>query len=66
MTTPASGIKEEVCLLIEVQIATFGQPTPLTTFQLRELHFPSEKIGALCEELDRVGTRNVLELRLAS
>lgn len=29
MTTPASAIKDEVRVLIDVQIATFGQPTPL-------------------------------------
>jgi len=65
MTTPASAIKDEVRLLIEVQIETFGQPTPLTSSQLREFHYRSEKISTLCQELKRIGTRNVMERRLA-
>jgi hypothetical protein len=36
MTTPASAIKDEVRLLIDVQIETFGQPAPLTSSQLHE------------------------------
>ncbi len=65
MTTPASAIKDEVRLLIEVQIETFGQPTPLTSSQLCEFHYRSEKISTLCQELNRIGTRNVMERRLA-
>ena len=38
MTTPASAIKDEVRLLIDIQIETFRQPTPLTNSQLREYH----------------------------
>jgi len=33
MTTPASAIKDEVRVLIDVQIETFGQPAPLTLSQ---------------------------------
>jgi hypothetical protein len=61
MTTPANAIKEEVRLLVNVQIETFGQPTPLTSSQLREYHDRSEKIRLLCQELDRIGGRNVIE-----
>jgi hypothetical protein len=64
MTTPASAIKDEVRLLIEVQIETFGQPTPLTSSQLREFHYRSEKISTLCLELDRIGTKSVIERQL--
>jgi hypothetical protein len=64
MTTPASAIKDEVRLLINVQIETFGQPTPLTNSQLREYHYRSEKLKMLCQELDRIGTRNVIEGQL--
>jgi len=39
MTTPATAIKDEVRVLIDVQIETFGQPTPLTSSQLREFHY---------------------------
>jgi len=64
MTTPASAIKDEVRLLIEVQIETFGQPTPLTPSQLHEFHDRSETIRMLCQELNRIGTRSVMERRL--
>ena len=39
MTTPATAIKDEVRVLIDVQIETFGQPTPLTSSQLREFYY---------------------------
>jgi hypothetical protein len=64
MTTPASAIKDEVRLLIDVQIETFGQPAPLTSSQLHEFHYRFEKINTLCQELDRIGTRSVIERRL--
>ena len=64
MTTPATAIKDEVRVLIDVQIETFGQPTPLTSSQLREFHDRSETIRMLCQELNRIGTRSVMERRL--
>jgi hypothetical protein len=64
MTTPASAIKDEVRLLIDVQIEIFGQPAPLTSSQLREFHYRFEKISTLCQELNRIGTRSVIERRL--
>jgi len=64
MTTPASAIKDEVRVLIDVQIETFGQPAPLTPSQLREFHDRSETISSLCQELNRIGTRSVMERRL--
>ena len=64
MTTPASAIKDEVRLLIDVQIETFRQPTPLTNSQLREYHYRSEKLKMLCQELDQIGTRSVIEQEL--
>jgi hypothetical protein len=64
MTTPASAIKDEVRVLIDIQIKTFGQPTPLTSSQLHEFHYRSEKISTLCQELNRIGTRSVMERRL--
>jgi hypothetical protein len=64
MTTPAATIKDEVRVLIDVQIETFGQPAPLTSSQLREFHYRSEKIGTLCLELDRIGTKSVMERQL--
>jgi hypothetical protein len=64
MTTPASAIEGEVYVLIDVQIETFGQPTPLTSSQLRKFHHRSEKLKMLCQELDRIGTRSVIEQEL--
>jgi hypothetical protein len=58
MATPASAIKDEVHVLIGVQIDTFSQPTPLTSSQLRKFHHRSKKLQILCQELDRIGTRS--------
>ena len=63
MTTPATSIKDEVRVLIEVQIETFGQPAPLTPSQLCEFHDRSETIRALCRELNRIGAKRVMERR---
>jgi hypothetical protein len=63
MTTPATAIKDEVCVLIDAQIETFGQPVPLTPSQLREFHDRSETIRMLCQELNRIGTSSVMERR---
>jgi len=64
MTTPVSAIKDEVRLLINIQIETFGQPASLTSPQLREFHCRFEKISSLCQELNRIGARSVIERRL--
>ena len=65
MTTPASAIKDELRVLIEVQIETFGQPSPLTSSdELCEFHDRAEKIRMLCQELNRIGARSVIERRL--
>jgi len=61
MTTPATAIKDEVRLLIDVQIETLGQPAPLTSSQLCEFHDRFEKIRTLCQELNRIGARSVIE-----
>jgi len=63
MTTPASAINEEVRVLIDVQIETFGQPAPLTPSQLHEFHDRSETIRMLCQELNRIGARSATERR---
>jgi len=61
MTTPANAIKDEVHQLMKFQIETFGQAAPLTSSQLHEYHDRSEKLRLLCQELDRIGTSNVVE-----
>jgi hypothetical protein len=64
MTTPGSTIKDEVHVLIDAQIETFGRRAPLTPSQLQEFHCRFEKIGTLCQELDRIGARSVIERQL--
>jgi hypothetical protein len=64
MTTPATALKDEVRVLIDVQIETFGQPAPLTASQLRQLHDRSQTIRMLCQELNRIGTSSVMKWRL--
>jgi hypothetical protein len=63
MTTPASAVKDEVRLLIDVQIETFRQRTPLPPSQLRKFHDRSETIRMLCQELNQIGARSVTERR---
>ena len=60
MTTPATAIKDEVRRLIQAQIETFGQASPLTSSELHEYHSRAEKIKQLGQELDRMGTVAVL------
>jgi len=64
MTTPASAIRDEVRLLIDTQIETFGQPAPLTSSQLREFQDRSHKIRMLCRQRNQIGARSVMERRL--
>jgi hypothetical protein len=54
MMSPASGIKREVCQLVDQQIQTLREKTPLTSSDLLEYHTRSEKITMLYEELDRI------------
>ena len=63
MTTPASAIKDEVRLLIDVQIEAFGQPSRLTSSELTECHCRAERIKQLGQELDRIGRTEILEKR---
>jgi hypothetical protein len=65
MTTPASAIRDEVRVLIEAQIRTFGQPAPLTSSQLTEFHYRSQKISMLCNELNRITSKSVVQRRSA-
>jgi hypothetical protein len=64
MTTPANAIKREVQTLIDFQIETFAQPTAITSSQLHEYHSRSEKLRMLCQELDRIGSRSVVDRRM--
>jgi hypothetical protein len=64
MTTPAHAIKPEIRLLIDVQIETLRQPAPIPSPQLHEYHHRSEKLRALSEELDRIGSTSAAERRM--
>jgi hypothetical protein len=57
----ANVIEDEIQQLIRFQIDNFRQPTPLTSSQLDEHHRRSEKIRILSKELDRIGTRRVVD-----
>jgi hypothetical protein len=61
MTSPANTVKDEVNQLMKFQIETFRQPALITSSQLHEYHDRSEKLRMLCQELDRIGTSNVVE-----
>jgi hypothetical protein len=63
MSTPATAIKDEVRVLIDAQIETFGQRAALTPSQLRECYDRSETIRMLCQELNQIGARSVTERR---
>jgi len=60
MTTPVAAIRDEVRKLIQAQIETFGQASRLTSSELIEYHHRAEKIRQLGQELDRIGTMEVL------
>lgn len=64
MTTPANAIKDEVRVLIDVQIETLRQPASLTSSQLREYRYRAEEIRRLCRELDQIGSRTIKEWQL--
>ena len=55
MRTPATAIKTEIRELIDLQIQVFGQPSPLTPFELEECRRRSEKIKSLGRQLDQLG-----------
>jgi hypothetical protein len=54
MTTPATAIKTEISQLIDLQIQVFGQPAPLTPFELEDFRRRAERIKSLGRELDQV------------
>ena len=66
MTTPATAIKAELRELMEVQIETFGQPSPLTPSELSECLDRAERIKQLGQELDCIGARVILDHRFGS
>ena len=63
MTTPASAIRDEVWELIQSQIETFGQPSPLTPAELTDFSYRAFRIRQLGEELDRINGTAILESR---
>ncbi len=57
MTDPASTIRREVNQLVELQIQTFRQESPLTSSDLLDYGLRAGKIRTLYQELDRIGRR---------
>lgn len=67
MTHPASTIKHEVHQLVNLQIQTLRQESPLTSSDRVGYHLRSEKITALYQEMDHMsGTRVGTQLPRAS
>jgi hypothetical protein len=64
MTTPANAIKDEVRLLIDFQIETLKRRAAITSSQLDEYRRRAEQIRMLYAELDRIGTKSVVERQL--
>ena len=65
MTTSATAIKTEIRQLIDLQIQVFGQPSPLTPFELEECRRRAERIKSLGRELeDPEIVRNMLWMPL--
>ena len=62
MTDPASAIRREVDVLMEMQITTLGQRVPLTPLELSVYHARSAKLRKLLAELD--ATRPVPPYRI--
>jgi hypothetical protein len=59
MTDPASGIKQEVLQLIELQIEALRREGRLTDSDLEEYRTRSGQISRLYQELDRIGRTRV-------
>jgi hypothetical protein len=57
ITDPASALKRAVLELIDLQIETLRQESPIDSPQLQEYQARSERIRKLYGELDRLGER---------
>jgi len=66
ITDPASAIKREVLQLIDLQIETFKQQSPLAPSQLQDFRARCDEIQSLYAELDRIGRAKTLNLTRAS
>lgn len=53
ITEPASAIKQEVLQLIDLQIETLRQDSPLDSTQLQDYQVRSKRIRQLYAELDQ-------------
>jgi hypothetical protein len=67
MTDPASGVRDEVQHLIQLQIDTLRLESSLTSVQLWGYHSRSQRITALHRELDQIRRDRIkYELKAAS
>ena len=55
MTSPATAIKTEIRELIDLQIQVFGQPAPLTSFELEDYRRRAGRTKSLGRQLDQTG-----------
>ena len=55
ITDTGSAIRREVLQLIDLQIETLKQTSPLDSSQLNDYQARSQRIRKLYEELDRIG-----------
>jgi len=53
-TDPAIAIKNEVNGLVQKQISTFGQESPLSGSQLQDCHARFRRLKKLYQELDEI------------
>jgi hypothetical protein len=58
MTDPASALRREFHQLVDLQIETLRQPSPLTTSDLLDYHLHSENIMVLYRQLDQMRRAN--------
>ena len=61
MTTPANAIRYELWKLMDDQIKTFEQPSPMTPSELSDFSHRAEKIKQLGRELDQIDRTAMLE-----
>ncbi len=59
----AAHIRDEVCKLVSAQVEAFGHRGPLTSSELCEFHIRNEEIKILCQQLDQITARVIMEQR---
>jgi hypothetical protein len=63
MESSTANIRDEVCRLVSAQVEAFGRRRPLTSSELCEFHIRNEEIKILCQQLDQLTARVIIEQR---